>query len=133
MKFVSYAPGPRALLNGASSATRSSVAPSGFTGGSASSVLRTCTLPQLLKSSASGGMKSFSAAVKLSELRDFKYALPNDTHWSEPPAKASKSICASPKVRADSAPSPSEFAAVMADALVQPGAPPAAVRLIRGG
>jgi hypothetical protein len=47
-------------------------------------------------------MKSFSAAVKLSALRLFRYALPNDVHGSVPPppeVKASKSICASPKVR----------------------------------
>src|SRR6266545_2361571 len=73
-------------------------------------------------------MKSFSAAVKESDDRLFRYALPNGTH--PPPVSASKSSCASPKVRGEMLPRPSDSAAGIADVLIDPAASPAALRFV---
>src|SRR5262245_393914 len=91
------------------------------------------TVPQLLRLRGVGAMKSFNAAEHESDERLFKYALPNDEQvvLLPPPESASKSSCASPKVRAETAPSPSELAARIALVLIEPVASPAAVRLVR--
>ena len=81
-------------------------------------VFSTTRAPQLLRPVEVGAMKSFSAAVNESEDRLFRYALPNATQ--PVPPSASKSTVASPKVRAEMGPSPSDSAFGMAVVLIDP-------------
>jgi hypothetical protein len=87
------------------------------------------TVPQLVMLVAVGAMKSFRAAVKESEDRLFRYALPNEVQVPPPPPSASKSSWASPNVRAETLPRPSDSPDGIADVLIDPVASPAALRL----
>ena len=84
----SSAPGEPPI--GASSVRRSNSAPASDAGGSASSCL-SVHVPQSEKFVSSGAMKSFRAAVKLSEDRHLRYADPKATHSSSPPGRRSRS------------------------------------------
>jgi hypothetical protein len=88
------------------------------------------TVPQLEMFTGSGLMKSLRAAVKESEDRLFRYALPKEVQPAVP-SSCVKSIDASPKVRAERAPSPAESPSAIAEVLIDPVASRASVRLMR--
>jgi hypothetical protein len=70
---------------------------------------------------ASGATKSFSAELKVSEERLLRYAEPKVVHPLVPRI-AERRIEASPKVRADCEPRPSDSAAGIALVLIEPAA-----------
>ncbi|WTE69761.1 hypothetical protein OH775_24770 [Streptomyces sp. NBC_01615] len=83
-----------------------------------SSCLMILTPPQLLIWTDCGAMKSFSAELNWAEDRLLRYADPKLVQVVEEPRSASRSSCASPKVRALRAPRPSELAEVIAVVLI---------------
>ena len=89
------------------------------------------TVPQLVMLTLTGAMKSLSAELNVDADRLLSIALPNDSQT--PGLKmASRSIEASPKVRALSPPSPSPSAAAIAVLLMVPTAAPLVLRSVDG-
>src|SRR5262245_28241267 len=87
---------------------------------------------QLLMLICSGAMKSLSSAVKESDERLLTKAEPSAPHWPgcKVGKRASNEIAASPKVSESSAPKPPLLVAPIAEELIEPIAPPDAVRSV---
>src|SRR5829696_603870 len=77
------------------------------------------TLPQLVRLIGTGAMKSFNCEVKESDARLLSIALPKDSHLFSS-KMTERSMLASPNVRGESDPSPSESAAGIGLVLMVP-------------
>src|SRR5262245_22240853 len=123
---VSSGPGA-APSSGALSVNRVNVAPA--RAAPVSSCLTMLIEPQLVMLTATGGTKSFSAAVNESDERHFRYADPNEVQLPGGNSVDSRS-CASPKVRGSWAPSPSLSTAGIAEVLIDPAASLPPIRVL---